>query len=42
MSGIFEWTVENFSANLSEKDEKKIKNTWEKIAILEILKYAVM
>ena len=34
----FEWTVEHFSGDLSEKDEKKIKkNTWEKIVILEIL-----
>ena len=32
----FEWTVEHFSGNLSEKDEKKIKNTWEKNVILEI------
>ena len=33
----FEWTVEHFSANLSEKDEKRIENTWEKNVILEIL-----
>ena len=33
----FEWTVEHFSGNFSEKDEKKIKNTWEKNVILEIL-----
>ena len=33
----FEWTVEHFSGNLSEKDEKKIKNAWEKNVILEIL-----
>ena len=33
----FEWTVEHFSEDLSEKDENKIKITWEKIVILEIL-----
>ena len=33
----FEWTVEHFSGNLSEKDEKKVKNTWGKNVILEIL-----
>ena len=33
----FEWTVEHFSGNLSEKDEKKIKNTWENNVVLEIL-----
>ena len=33
----FEWTVDHFSGNLSENDEKKIKNTWEKNVILEIL-----
>ena len=35
-----EWNIEHFSGNLSEKDalaEKKIKNTWETIVILEIL-----
>ena len=40
----FEWNVEHFSGNLSEKDAltgKKIQNTWETIVILEILK-AVM
>ena len=38
----FEWTVARFSGNLSKKDEKKIKNTWEKNVILEILNAAVM
>ena len=33
----FEWTVQHFSGNLSENDEKKIKNNWEKNVILEIL-----
>ena len=33
----FEWTCEHFFGNVSEKDEKKIKFTWEKNVILEIL-----
>ena len=33
----FEWTVEHFSGNLSEKDEKKIKKYLGKNVILEIL-----
>ena len=36
----FEWNLEHFSGNLSEKDaltEKKIQNTWETTVILEIL-----
>ena len=33
----FEWTIEHFSGNLSERDEKKIKNTWEKMLFLKYL-----
>ena len=33
----FERTVEHFSGNLSEKDQKTIKNTWEKMLFLKYL-----